>query len=150
MKAKELLPLINPALGPKYSPNLHAWVRKIGKRHHSLPLVVAQPQALGIRYVGLLHEDGWLSGSRLMPVLCNGPKETIWALGPMQIDDTFWDRYILDGRCAIDPDHTMFFVGDESRWLVSGDVRACQWCGHHVQVELQWEEVVHKSEWVPA
>jgi hypothetical protein len=33
--------------------------------------------------------------------------------------------------------------------VVSGDVRGCQWCGHHVQVELQWEEVVHKSEWVP-
>jgi hypothetical protein len=150
MKAIELLPLISPALGPKYSPNLHAWVRKISKRHHSLPLAVTQPQALGIRYVGLLHEDGWLSGSRLMAVLCSGAKEDTCALHPMQIDDTFWDRYILDGCCAIDPDHSMGFVSGDTRWKVAGDVRECQWCGHHVQVNLRWREVVNKSEWVPA
>jgi len=155
MNARELLPLINPKLGPKYSPNLHAWVRKNWK-DSATKIVVTRPDNEGLRYIGLLHKDFWMSGTRLNAVLCNGAKEKTWALSPEHhslkagIDGTFWKRYMRDGRCAIDADHTMVFIGDETRWKTEEGTRECQWCGHHVQVLLDWTEVVHKTASVPA
>lgn len=160
MNAKDLLPLIHPAINPKFSPNLHAWIRKQWKNTEP-PIVVTNPVD-GIRYVGIMFDDGWLHGSRINAVLCSGAKEKTWAIAPGHsmlangIDHTFWDRYILDGRCAIDPEHQQVFIGDETRWLVvpakgnQPERRECQWCGHHVQVKLDWTETVHKSEWVAA
>ena len=154
MIARELLPLINPKLGPKYSPNLHAWVRR---NWGDSGLNIAVTSGLGVgTYIGVLHGDGWMSGTQLNAVLCNGAKEKVWALQPNHhgvrsgVDETFWARYVSDGRCAIDPDHQTYFVGHETRWKVTGGVRECLWCGHHVQVLLDWTEVVHKSAWVPA
>jgi hypothetical protein len=155
MIARELLPLIDPKLNPKYSPNLYKWIRKNWSKV-AQPVIVTNPGNYGARCIGLLHDDGWMSASVLMAALCNGAKEDTMALHPGHssikagVDDTFWDRYIRDGRCAIDADHQTYFIGDETRWKVTGKVRECLWCGHHVQVQLDWTEVVNHSAWVPA
>ena len=154
MIARDLLPRINPKLDPRYSPNLHAWISKEW-RDCPRPIVVTNDGDFG-PYIGALWGDGWMSGVQLNAVLCNGAKEKTWALQPNHhsvisgVDESFWTRYIRDGRCAIDQDHARFFIGDETRWKVTGGVRECLWCGHHVQVKLDWTETVHKSEWVPA
>jgi hypothetical protein len=155
MTPRDLLPLINPKLHPKYSPNLYNWIRKNWSKVGSL-VVVTNPGEFGGRYIGLLHDDGWMSASPLNAVLCNGEKERTMAVYPSHssrkagVDETFWERYIQDGRCAIDPEHQVGFVGNDTRWKYDGKVRECQWCGHHVQVQLDWTEVVNHSDWVPA
>ena len=156
MTPRDLLPLINPKLHPKYSPNLYKWIRKNWftlVTEYDQPIVVTnQPD----RYIGMFFEDGWMSGVQLNRVLVNGAKERRWALHPDHqsvksgVDAPFWERYIQDGRCAIDPEHQVGFVGDDTRWKYDGKVRECQWCGHHVQVQLDWTEVVNHSDWVPA
>jgi hypothetical protein len=157
MIAQELLPLIDPKLHPRYSPNLHAWIRKHWK-NSGLSLKVTTKIDERNLYVVVSYEDGWASGASLNALLGNGTSERIWAFGPnfpgfeSGFDETFWARYIRDGRCAIDEHHQTDFVGDHTRWKVSGGVRECQWCGHHVQVKLDWTETVVTPHfaWVPA
>ena len=50
----------------------------------------------------------------------------------------FWSRYVRVGRCAIDTEHKMPFIRDETRWRVEGDLRHCQWCGACKQ---RWHEI---------
>ncbi len=150
MIARDLLPQIDPRLGSKYSPNLHAWIRKNWK-NSGLPLVVTTPRSGdGVRYIGVERADGWISGTRLTNVLCHRGASFIWAnpLNGLEVDPDFWANYIRDGRCAIDPEHQIYFSWSETRWKTEGEVRECQWCGHHVQVRLDWTETVHKSAWV--
>ena len=59
----------------------------------------------------------------------------------------FWQQYEAIGRCAIDPDHNMFFVGDEHRWRQEGDTRHCQWCGQVTQRLHTWTETVERQAW---
>jgi hypothetical protein len=104
--------------------------------------------------LGNTIEDGdCLIGCRMMGVLCNGAREAtanyIRERNLVEQPD-FWQDYVRDGRCAIDTEHEEHFIDDTDRWVTTGDVRACQWCGHHVQVKLSWSETVRKSEWVPA
>jgi hypothetical protein len=152
MIAAELLPLISPKLHPRYSPNLHAWISKHWKRTPH-PIVVTNPTDYGL-YIGLMHEDGWMSGTSLNAVLCNGVKEKTWAMMPNHsgvkagIDETFWGSYIKNGRCAIDRDHGVHFVGDQTRWKAYGNIRECQWCSNHTQVKKEWTETVEHSAWV--
>jgi hypothetical protein len=155
MIALELLPLIDPKLNPKYSPNLYKWILKNWSKV-APPVVVTKPGEFGGRYIGLLHEDGWMSASPLNAVLVRGIKEQTMAIHPNHsiakagADKAFWDRYIRDGRCAIDTDHQTHFIGGETRWKYDGKVRECLWCGNHAQVQLDWTEVVNHSAWVPA
>lgn len=121
-----LLELIDPANGDKYSPNLHAYMTK----------------REDIRFIGL-HKDSknhlWLGyidgkafiGTRLMTVLTQGEQAMSGAyldLGELNKVEGFWGQYIENGRCAIDPDHTMYFVGDKNR-IMNGK---CLWCGGSV------------------
>lgn len=53
------------------------------------------------------------------------------------------------GRCAIDPDHMMHFVGDDTRWLTDNDHRECLWCRKHSQKLRHWVESVEHSAWEP-
>lgn len=154
--AKTLLPLIDPKISLKYSPNLHAYIRRNFK---SSPrnIVVTKKDSSGFRHVGVYHDyDGWLSGARIMSVLCLGKEEQVWAIRPPhEIDQTFWDRYIEHGRCAMDPDHQTAFLGGDARWLVTEGAngperRECLWCGQHTQVMKRWTETVEKSKWVTA
>jgi hypothetical protein len=156
MSPKDLLPWINPKTSPKYSPNLYAWIIKQWGGLDA-NLVVTRADDWGGRWIGHLDEDGWLFCSSLMGVLGHGAKEETCAIqNTTRVDIAFFERYIQDGRCAIDPNHRMEFIGSQTRWLVvpaSGakpERRECLWCGHHVQVKLDWTETVHKSEWVPA
>lgn len=85
-----------------------------------------------------------------MGVLCNGTKEeeACWiGLGRLAVLADFWNRYMQDGRCAIDTGHTGHFVGDETRWNTSGDSRTCNWCAKASQVLARWSETVERTEW---
>lgn len=152
MRPQDLLPLIDPKINPKFSPNLHAWIKKRWS-HLAINLVVTNPDEWGRRYIGHLDPENWLGCSKLNGVLCNGTKERTFAIpNHLGIDQTFFDRYVRDGRCAIDPEHKTFFINDQTRWkeIGSGLTRECLWCGHHVQVKLDWTETVNKTEWVAA
>lgn len=152
MKRNNLdLALIAPKQGQKYSPNLHAWLKHLAYSE----LMHVYKHADGTLYIG--HVDGtWFFGTRLVSVLCNGKKQSTFAYpnhakNLTEVTD-FWPRYVRDGRCAIDPEHQEYFVDDNSRWLIEGDARHCQWCGNHSQVLLSWKEikVEQKTAWVPA
>ena len=139
---------INPRNGEKYSPNLYKWLtlRTMAYRKHISRVYGAEDGTLWIGYI----EDGELFGSRLISVLCNGSKEqtACWVnLGHLVEVADFWPRYVADGRCAIDQNHNMLFVGDESRWKVDGDTRHCQWCGKATQVLKKWTETVERQKW---
>jgi hypothetical protein len=86
----------------------------------------------------------------MIGVLCNGKKETTanWLRErELQALPDFWVDYIRDGRCAIDTDHNMHFLGDSERWETTGDVRACQWCGKATQRLRHWTETVERQSW---
>jgi hypothetical protein len=61
MTPRDLLPLINPKLHPKYSPNLYKWIRKNFSTYGQPIVVTNQPD----RYIGMILEDGWMSGVQL-------------------------------------------------------------------------------------
>ena len=141
---------IHPSKGAKYSPNLHAWLTLRSKKHRAeTSRVFATTE--GAPYIGFL-DDGYLIGSMLLAVLCNGKKEDSWAFGYLgkltEIPD-FWTRYTAVGRCAIDPEHKMHFVGDDTRWRTNGEHRECLWCGAHAQKLRRWVEPVERSAWEP-
>ncbi|MCA0214780.1 MAG: hypothetical protein LCH79_16575 [Proteobacteria bacterium] len=149
---------IAPSLNPAFSPNLHQWV---GKNSHfasdggTLDTVWrVRPGApieapAGSLFIGYACDDGYFSGSRLMGVLCNGRKELRWAFLHLaeHLDPVpdFWGNYKRLGRCFIDPDHAISFIGE--RWHEEGDRRTCLWCGHEQQQE-HWTENVEISRWV--
>ncbi|MCK9394266.1 MAG: hypothetical protein M0Q44_01580 [Methylobacter sp.] len=70
-------------------------------------------------------------------------------LGPLREVPDFWNRYTDIGRCAIDQEHKIYFVGDDTRWRTAGDHRECLWCGTHAQRQLRWVEPVDRSAWEP-
>lgn len=158
MNAQDLLQLIQPSNSPKYSPNLHAWLRKWSRRYpqtaYGIPRIYKTED--GTLWIGYAIDcDKSLIGCRMISVLCQGTRAEIGnhirVIDPPQVTD-FWDRYIRDGRCAIDESHTAYFIGDNTRWKESpdGTVRECLWCGHHVQVKLDWTETITKTQWVAA
>jgi len=67
----------NPALGDQFSPNLHAWLLKWGRKHKRtgvMPNVYRSND--GDLWIGQLFEgDGSIIGCRLISVLCNGKRE---------------------------------------------------------------------------
>lgn len=138
---------INPRNGPKYSPNLYAWLTQRTHRYRAWTSRVYADRS-GTLYIGLIDGD-CLHGSKLLGVLCNGRKETSWAfcsLGKLTEVVDFWSRYMAIGRCAIDPEHQMNFVGDESRWRVHGAFRECLWCGNHRQYRrIRYVRVEHST-----
>lgn len=139
---------IHPQMGGKYSPNLYAWLTMPGKKHNAWMSRVYRDSE-GVLWIGFM-DDGFLIGARLMSVLCLGVKAqtAAWSdLGEMVEIDGFWRRYTAIGRCAIDAGHTMFFIGDNGRWLVEGETRTCQWCGNHTQRQHKIMETVERSEW---
>lgn len=140
---------IHPRHGSKYSPNLYKWLTMRSRKHHAWTSRVFRDKE-GVLWIGFL-DDGYFIGTQLMEVLCSGTKaeSAAWCnLGRMTEIEEFWERYTEVGRCAIDPAHTMFFIGDETRWLATGDHRECQWCGAHTQALRRWMEPVERSAWV--
>ena len=139
---------VHPRNGAKYSPNLHKWLTMRNRKHHAWTSRVYR-DADGVLYIGMM-DDGDMLGARLMNVLCYGTKSESWCFTKtadmVEVAD-FWPRYIAEGRCAIDPEHKVHFVGDDARWTVEGDTRACLWCGKAQQVLTRWTETVDRKEW---
>ena len=140
--------------GSKYSPNLYKWI-KAQRRPDLIKVLANEDGTLMIGYVDNDCGDGeWLHGTRLMAVLCNGRKSKsfaypIGARFPFKEVPDFWNRYTVEGRCAVDPEHERYFVGDESRWSIEGDTRSCMWCGkRHERLET-WTETVERRAWKP-
>lgn len=150
---------INSKHNPKYSKNLYNWLRRRQRERPDFPdekilLPVFRCEENKILWIGDL-EEGWLHGCRLMSILCNGTKAQAFAyrveahMKELHLIPDFWEQYFADGRCAIDREHQMFFIGDESRWKVDGSIRDCLWCGKHRQLLVRWEETVCREKWKP-
>lgn len=157
MHGTELLPLIKAAgRADRYSENLWKWARKYRDRR----LFVAfsekdghtfdETKTLASRlYIGFHRlDDGWLHGSRLSEILCQGSKAESWAYQPGMLFKeipNWWDKYMEHGKCFIDPEHCLYL--DAARWLVQGNVRTCLWCGNFQQREHV--EMVAQRDWRP-
>ena len=139
---------VHPKNGAKYSPNLHKWLTSRKRPHRAWTSRVYR-DADGVLYIGMM-DNGDLIGAKLYAVLCNGAQAESWCYtktrGMVEITD-FWPRYLVEGRCAIDPEHARYFVGDDTRWTQEGDMRACLWCGKARQALARWTEAVERQEW---
>lgn len=145
------LKAIHPSNGSKFSPNLHKFLSS-KRRQASLRLqrvFVDSDQQLWIGY----FDDDCFIGARLMQVLCMGAKAQTLAYVRMkdlvEVAD-FWAKYEATGRCAIDPEHKMHFIGDDMRWSVQDDTRSCLWCGQGHQRQQQRVTQAVRTEWVSA
>lgn len=137
---------ISPGKGAKFSPNLYLWLKK--QRTSWAYRVYRDTDSY--LWIGIL--DGReLIGAKLIGVLCNGVKEGTAAWQNIHAVEVpnFWANYVSDGRCAIDSEHAMWFINDESRWEVDGDQRVCQWCLKASQRLVRKSKVVETQEWVP-
>lgn len=140
---------IHPRNGAKFSPNLHLFLST--HRNRGIGMYGrAYRDKDGVLWIGYLDDD-YLIGARLMQVLCNGSKTQTFAftnLGPLIEVEGFWEQYQAHGRCAIDPNHEMYFVGDDTRWTGDANHRACLWCGKASQKREHWVEEVRRERWV--
>lgn len=150
MSSGPSLNAIAPARGAKYSVNLHAFLttKRMAPRAH---LQRVYRDAEGTLWLGY-KDESFIFGARLMHVLCKGARTETFAHPrhgkSVEVAD-FWPRYAAVGRCAIDTDHSMHFIGDEHRWHVDGETRSCLWCGKAVQRLERWVEPVERERWVP-
>ncbi|MEJ6003708.1 hypothetical protein [Paucibacter soli] len=144
------LAAIDPRRGAKYSPNLHAFLKR-GRNAVQQRLARVYKDPEGVLWLGY-PDDEFFIGARLMSILCNGAKTETFAHTRLvqsltEVED-FWLSYVVNGRCAIDPAHTQSFIGDDSRWSVDGEQRTCNWCSGATQRMKRWTEVTEKSGWV--
>lgn len=147
---KELARATHPSKKPSFSPNLHRFLKKWAKTSPSQCSPEVWTDSEGTKWIG--HMDpiaapGQLSGFigvRLMRVLCDGAvayhHRGWWSsLGPGNMTHVtdFWDRYLQIGRCAIDTVHRQSYIGDEGRYILTGKIRTCTWCGaqHKLRIE---------------
>jgi hypothetical protein len=143
---------INPAKGAKFSPNLFAFLSKSTNKHY-LRLARVYRDEKSVQWLGYL--DGpLLCGVRLNSVLCMGALAQTFAFGHLALTEVpdFWKNYVADGRCAIDPEHTGSFIGDEQRWRAAGGARSCLWCGKMTQRLRTYAKsvVIEKNVWEAA
>jgi hypothetical protein len=140
MNARNAMAQISPKLHPRFSPNLFKWLRKNKNIADRIQVFISSIDAT--LWIGFQDELGGhicFHGNRLMGVLTGVDKYT-YAHSATQFNESltvipdFWDRYVTDGRCAIDQAHAHGFVGDETRWHNTSDTaRACLWCGKVTQ-----------------
>ena len=150
----DLLAIINPKNGDRYSPNLYRWLKHRQRKHRAWTSRV-YVDAYGVKWIGMIKPGLCFSGCRLMAVLCNGCREQSFAYllnrkftgGLVEIPD-FWENYALTGRCAVDPEHTEHFRNDDTRWQYDGNHRRCLWCGEFSQILKKWQETVDREKWV--
>lgn len=143
---------IKPILGAKYSPNLYKWLTKRDKKHRAWTSSVFR-DSKGVLWIGRIDEGVYLIGCRLMRVLCLGGRAESMAyplskMGQLEEVADFWESYVADGRCAIDPEHHVGFVAGETRWRTEGDRRECLWCGKVRQNREIYTETVECSRWI--
>jgi hypothetical protein len=138
--------------GDRYSKNLQRYLRSWNKKYRSTPFETPEVYmgTDGTRYIGRLSE-GSLYGSKLMAALVLGGRAIIGCyLRAPEVTpiENFWRDYVAIGGCAIDPDHSVVFLDEDTRWQVEGDVRRCIWCGKATQVLRRWTETVEREAWV--
>jgi hypothetical protein len=143
---------IHPKNGDKYSPNLHKYL--MGKRRSIAAIYATVYQDRnGSIWLGYRDEENWFMGARLITVLCSGSRTDTLAYPPsfgrglIEVKG-FWKQYVAHGRCAIDKEHDMFFIGDDNRWDVTGNRRHCKWCGKMHQERKSITETKVKEIWV--
>ena len=151
MKPNRLdLSTIHPDIHPKYSPNLHQFLSARNYRVTAC-YATAHRDSQGAMWLGYVH-DGEFTGARMMRVLSHGKKamvSTVINIGPLAEVPNFWSDYVAFGRCAIDVEHDIPFLGDKTRWKVEGDERSCLWCGKVHQRLERVTEVVVRERWKP-
>lgn len=149
-----ILAEINPKKGDRYSPNLHAYLKKISQ--HVVPLQRVYRDANGSIWLGWIDEEACFVGAHLNGVLCNGAEAQRVIRGAYSGRDFvkslkevqgFWEKYEKSGWCAIDPEHKTPFVGD-TRWNTKGNTRTCLWCGQCKQKLEEYEVREIKTRWV--
>lgn len=157
MTGKELFPQIKAeSKADRHSQNFMKWVRKYRDRRLFVAFATEGTKTYdprktqsGSLYVGFFNLDGgWLHGSRLSDIICNGTKAGTFAFGPHMKFVTVpgWlERYIEGGKCVIDPEHWLY--ADRERWEESADgkTRRCLWCGNYD--EYLHSEMVEKTSW---
>lgn len=135
--------------GDRYSPNLRSWLTR-ERFGGATPSVYSDPA--GTPWIGWIDEDTWFIGSRLWRVLTVGKKAEAgcWTFPISDLTERagFWEQYAEAGRCAIDPEHSHVFIGEETRWTTDGDERTCNWCGCQQRLE-RWTEPRERQRWIP-
>lgn len=123
------LSAIAPRLGEKFSPNLYAFLS--AHKNNSLKKYGRVfKDAEGNLWLGYFF-DGDFIGARMSQVLSYGSMCQMFSYSGMALQELpeFWHQYETLGRCALDPEHRMFFLNAKARWAEHGDTRHCQWCG---------------------
>jgi hypothetical protein len=139
---------ISPKAGARFSPNLHAWVKKHFHGSRFRPKAFMREKDILIGYVVL----GDFTGSSLSSILAWGAKTQMFCLGgghrptrKFRLLEDFWPKYVELGRCHIDPGHVTSFV--DKRWDERPRKRTCLWCGH-VQRKVVKRRTVVETVWV--
>lgn len=131
---------ISPQQSPSFSPNLFKYLKANGHFFEDggiledLFVAVEGTEAaeffgVGTLLIGYIDEACFI-GSRIGAALSQGnkaPKHAYLCTEGLQRVDGFWDNYLKIGRCAIDPEHKIHFMGD--RFSMNQDTRTCLWCG---------------------
>lgn len=147
----------------KYSLNLHKWLRKQHEHYRgaffspwssvdgAMDYSDKAKHSPSHIYIGWLDEDGYLMGSRLSEIICNGTKAKTWAFAPKLAFEElpgFWEKYEELGKCSFDPEHWLYF--GKERYDETGDgKRTCRWCGRKEILHV-FEEVVQRQKWLAA
>jgi hypothetical protein len=134
--------------GEKYSPNLYQFLR-----HNKLIRLYGHvwKDKENTLWIGL-KDDGFFIGARLIAALCHGgktPTASHAGIGPLTEVKNFWNEYLQIGRCAIDRNHQMPFIGSENRFRTSDDpdIRTCKWCGITQQRKIHARTVIEEK-WI--
>jgi hypothetical protein len=146
--------LIAPQRGSKYSPNLYDFL-KAKKSTASMARVYSDKE--GTLWIGFFDDTDSFIGQRLSQVLSYGKKSNLGSYSHIGghnafVDElteqvNFWDEYVADGRCALDREHDMPFIGSDTRWSISGETRHCKWCNKASQRLRSWTETVTRQRW---
>ncbi len=149
---REQVRQIDPAVHEKFSPNLHAWVKRwFKKSSEQEPIDAFRTASDGFEYVGYLF-DGDVIGSCVRDILHrdHGKAEIYSCAFRLERYPDFWPRYLKVGRCALDPDHRQSFLNAKGRYLLEGeDARVCTWCGYRQRRETIVVQKTYKR-WVEA
>lgn len=138
ISGKRQLDKIAPKRHQKYSPNLYKWLKRN-------PGIAAQAQVwrednTKDLWIGFLGDDClYWTGAMLMQVLCTGAKHSTGSYSfkqfkGMNVVENFWKEYIRIGRCAIDPEHKVWFLNSDTRYVGTTTGRKCQWCGQEQEL----------------
>ena len=120
---------VSPLKDDKFSPNLHKWLKKNFGWSSYYPEVWDTGTSL---WVGRKESDSCFVGNTIVRILCGGInaqkyyliKENKWK-NAKNITNKFWADYKLNGRCAIDKEHSVSYIDDQYRWEIKGKDRTC-------------------------